>query len=185
MPNYWFTADTHFFHRNMIKLSGRPFTDLFDMHEQLVARWNSCVRPGDIVYHLGDFALSRSADREDISVLYRRLNGEKFLVRGNHDMKNEIIKHLPWRWQGGMRLIAVNGQQIFVCHYAMQTWDRSHYGSWNLHGHSHGNLTSDPNALKMDVGVDTHDFYPYSFDEIAALMKKKNFTPIEKHRRTT
>ena len=31
-------------------------------------------------------------------------------------------------------------QLVVLCHYAMRVWDRSHYGSWHLYGHSHGNL---------------------------------------------
>jgi hypothetical protein len=38
---------------------------------------------------------------------------------------------------------------------------------------SHGNLPDDPLSLSMDVGVDSHDFRPWHFDEIQAVMKVK------------
>lgn len=46
-------------------------------------------------------------------------------------------------------------------------------GSWHLYGHSHGRLPDDPLALSMDVGVDTHDFRPWHFDEIKERMKER------------
>ena len=42
-----------------------------------------------------------------------------------------------------------------------------------LYGHSHGNLPDTPTALSMDVGVDTHDFRPWHFDEISTLMAER------------
>jgi hypothetical protein len=49
----------------------------------------------------------------------------------------------------------------------------SHHGAWHLYGHSHGNLPDTPTSLSMDVGVDTHDFQPWHFDEINLLMTEK------------
>jgi calcineurin-like phosphoesterase family protein len=39
-----------------------------------------------------------------------------------------------------------------------------------LYGHSHGRLPEPPTLLSMDVGVDTHDFRPWHYDEISGLM---------------
>ena len=52
-------------------------------------------------------------------------------------------------------------------------WPHRARGAWQLYGHSHGNLPDDPLALSMDVGVDSHDFRPWHFDEIQAVMKIK------------
>ena len=50
------------------------------MHEVMIDRWNSVVRPNDIIYHLGDFAFGR----HNIKIA-ERLNGKKRLIMGNHD----------------------------------------------------------------------------------------------------
>jgi calcineurin-like phosphoesterase family protein len=53
----------------------------------------------------------------------------------------------------------------------MKVWAKSHYNSWQLFGHSHGKLEGV--GKQMDIGVDTHNFYPYSLDEIRTIMKTK------------
>jgi RHS repeat-associated protein len=60
-------------------------------------------------------------------------------------------------------------------YYERRSKNRPHHvrGAWHLYGHSHGNLPDDPLALSMDVGVDSHDFRPWHFDEIQAVMKGK------------
>jgi calcineurin-like phosphoesterase family protein len=55
----------------------------------------------------------------------------------------------------------------------MKVWPHHSRGTWQLYGHSHGNLPDDPLSLSMDVGVDSHDFRPWHFDEIQAIMKTK------------
>lgn len=72
-------------------------------------------------------------------------------------------------------------QLIILCHYPFLTWNKSHYGSWNLHGHCHGTLPDDPSSLRLDVGVDVHAFSPISFDEVSTIMSTKNFKPIDHH----
>jgi len=56
---------------------------------------------------------------------------------------------------------------------ALRVWNQSNRGSWHLYGHSHGRLPEVPNSLSMDVGVDTHDFRPWHFDEIKAVMNER------------
>jgi len=59
----------------------------------------------------------------------------------------------------------------------MRTWNASHHGVWHLYGHSHGTLSDDEKALSIDVGVDCHNFYPISYEEVKELMKAKKWTP--------
>lgn len=78
----WFTADLHLGHDNIIEHCDRPFRNLDEMHEAIIARWNERVAPDDTVWLLGDVALG---DREQTLPLVRRLHGHKRLVAGNHD----------------------------------------------------------------------------------------------------
>jgi calcineurin-like phosphoesterase family protein len=85
------TSDLHFFHANIIKYSNRPFLDsdgnpnVETMNEGIISNWNEVVSKGDRVYILGDVAMGGKSKAPKLAEYLRRLNGEKFLVPGNHD----------------------------------------------------------------------------------------------------
>jgi calcineurin-like phosphoesterase family protein len=176
----FFTADHHFFHARIIELCKRPFRSIEDMHVAMIAAWNKRVQPDDRVYHLGDIMWGRKGD----AGLLDALNGSIVLVAGNHDTPGYLTHpKIIAAWHPHM--VKVEGQSIWLAHYAHRVWPKSHHGSWHLYGHSHGNLADDPNSLSMDVGVDTRpeDFAPWSFAEIEAYMAGKTFKPVDHHGR--
>lgn len=69
----------------------------------------------------------------------------------------------------------IEGQHLVCCHYAMYSWPRSHYNSFLCYGHHHGRLKVPCKAI--DVGVDTNNFYPYSFQQLKEKMETKPVTP--------
>jgi calcineurin-like phosphoesterase family protein len=169
MLNIWFTADFHLGHANIIRYCGRPFADVATMDTEIIDRLNSAVAERDVLYFLGDF--SRSS--EDALLYRKRIRCKNiFFIEGNHDRGTRKIAS-EFRWWKQLAEAKVNGQVIVLCHYAMRVWHHSFRGSWHLYGHSHGRLPDDPASLSMDVGVDTHDFRPWHFDEIAARMNDK------------
>ena len=172
--NTYFTADTHFGHKNIIKYAHRPFNSVEEMDESLISYWNTIVTPEDIIYHLGDFAFSKNPEK-----YFYRLNGKKILICGNHD--SQLTKQLQWDKVRDYLEIKVNGQFIVLMHYAMKVWNKSHYGSWQLYGHSHGTLPDDSNSRSMDVGVDCFNYAPVSFETLEILMALKKFMPIDHH----
>jgi hypothetical protein len=94
MPQVFFTSDSHVGHRGILSPRmhiPRVFASIQDHDETLVARWNAVVRPEDTVWHLGDFAY-RCSEAYARSI-FSRLNGRKYLVRGNHD---RLGARLPW-----------------------------------------------------------------------------------------
>jgi calcineurin-like phosphoesterase family protein len=157
---YFFTADEHYSHRNIILYCGRPFASVEEMNAEIVRRHNEVVKPEDTVIHAGDFALASKSKVEEV---IRQLNGRHVFLMGSHD---RWLKGAPNIWEGN-----VSGHWIVACHYAMRTWPKSHYGSWNVHGHSHGKLQ--PIGKQWDVGVDNNDFYPVSFDKLNVIMASR------------
>lgn len=181
----WFTSDTHFNHANVIKHSERPFVDLEHMTETIVSRWNERVKPGDIIYHLGDFALSWGRQHVDLcDKLLQRLNGQKWLIAGNHD-RDEVKKNGRWVAVKHYHEIKVdtggqNRQRIVMCHYAMRVWNQMHRGSWMLHGHSHGNLV-DVGGKCLDVGVDVHGYAPVGLEAVKEFMDQREVISFDHH----
>ena len=73
----FFTADTHFGHKNVIRYCNRPFASATEMDERLIENWNKIVGPDDLIYHLGDFTLLG----EDLAAGYfQRLNGKIHII---------------------------------------------------------------------------------------------------------
>ena len=142
------------------------------MDAELIARWNSVVKPADTVYHLGDFAFGRAAKNiESVYNILEVLNGNKHLILGNHD--NAKIAGLPqWESVAHMKDIKVENQKITLCHYAMRVWKHSNRGSWALFGHSHNKLKEN-DSLSFDIGVDCWDYYPVSFEQVRKRMEPK------------
>ena len=172
----FFTADLHGGHANIIKFCGRPFDNVKEMDEALIANWNARVSDKDTVYHLGDFCFG------DPQRYIERLKGTIVFVKGSHDRELEkagLAKHeiLDLSFQ-----VAGRPQSIVLCHYCLRVWPKSHYGAWHLYGHSHGRL--EPEGKSWDAGVDVNGFRPLSLDEVVAIMATRpdNFNLIRESR---
>lgn len=170
MSNVWFTSDFHFGHFNIIRYCNRPFGNTQEMDDAIAERTNACVKPTDVLYFLGDFCLGRA--EEVISYRKRLACRTIHFVEGNHDKTTRRQQQLFTSW-GLLSEIHVAKQRIVLCHYAMRVWPHHAQGAWHLYGHSHGNLPDEPFSLSLDIGVDTHDFRPWHFDELQAVMKAK------------
>lgn len=178
----WFSSDWHLCHENVIKYSRRPFGSVEEMNGALVSNWNERVKPGDCGYILGDFTLSK--DPEVAAGFSRRMNGQKFLITGNHDRWAEKVKEpakFGFVWIRPYHELKVGDQKIILCHYPFLTWNGSHRGSWNIFGHSHGTSRNDIGGKRLDAGVDCWNYYPVSFDEVKAFMDKRSFVPTDHH----
>lgn len=186
----FFTADNHFGHSNILEYCNRPFSSVEEMDEEMIRRWNEKVGPRDAVYHLGDITLGTEVDK-----YLRKLNGRiKILGNAGHHDKRWLARYIRGDSYGAVSVLSADGwrieivppiivlesekykqgeypQVIVLCHYPIAQWDRRHYGSWHLYGHSHG--TFDNGGLSMDVGVDANDFYPVSLEEVAEVMRSK------------
>jgi len=174
MTNIFFTADTHFGHANIIKYLDRPFSSISDMDYSIIYNWNDNIDKDDTIYHLGDFAW------RNIENYRNHLNGKIHLILGNHDrLKRHEFK--LFESVSPYKEIRVGKQTIVLMHYAMRVWNKSHFGSWHLFGHSHGTLPQPENYLGMDVGVDCWDFRPISFDDVKHELSKIPFIPVSKN----
>jgi calcineurin-like phosphoesterase family protein len=179
----FFTSDTHFGHHNIIASCGRPFPNVETMDREMIARWNARVSPKDIVYHLGDFC--HRNDRAAAEYL-SALNGNVHLVAGNHDVETLQTASGHFASIHIMLEVKAEGQTLVLCHYPLREWRNAWSGAWHLFGHVHGRLDEVPLGRSLDVGVDSHDFYPWSFEEIAAALAQRSnpFTPGRRRQST-
>lgn len=175
---YWFTSDTHFGHANILKYDQRPFADIVEHDNELIRRWNTVVSKSDVVYHLGDFSWHTKEAQCD--GILSQLNGTKILIFGNHDSK-AVKRSRYWAKVTPYEEVTIEQQKICLFHYRMVVWNRSHHGSWALHGHSHGTLPIVMTAKTLDVGTMLWSYAPVSFSEIKAEMEKKTFVPVDAH----
>lgn len=185
----FFTSDTHFGHRNIIKYANRPFEDSGEMDEALIANWNDLIANDDEVYHLGDFSLT---DPNRTDKILNRLNGKIYLIKGNHE-KSVLKKSFTrdrFEWIKDYYELTINNermkQMICLSHYAHRVWNKSHHGSFHLYGHSHDSLEYQPWGKSMDVGVDTAarilgEYRPFSFNEIKSILDKREKMVVDHH----
>lgn len=185
-PNNYWTSDPHFLHNNIIRYCDRPFANLDDMHHALITNWNNTVAPDDNIYIIGDVSFGKP---EPTNEILSQLNGNKFLVRGNHDthIERHSGKHFKWiKDYAEMYVVDEtldSGKQLIIMlHYAMKVWNRAHYGSWQLYGHSHGGLPDDPNSKSMDVGMDANNYTPISYQQIKEIMATKKYVALDHHK---
>jgi calcineurin-like phosphoesterase family protein len=184
LPNIFFTSDYHAFHKKILILGkGRPFRDLDEHNSALVDRHNAVVKPNDLVYNLGDFAMSCGWDQA--YAFRQRLMGLQHFTWGNHDrpptgkvawdmirMRPDCFVEVEHSFVLDLRAYGVK-HPVTVGHFMMGTYTKSHRGAWNLYGHSHGQLPEEPRWMSFDVGVDAWDFAPVSIEQVAQKMKAK------------
>ena len=167
----FYTSDLHFGHGNVIKYESRPFSSVEEMDDVLIERWNKKVKKGDEVYILGDFGFING---ERTNEILKRLNGRKYLVKGNHDyyfLKDKNFNLDSFEWIKDYACIKDDGKILCMFHYPIAVWDRKHYGSIHLYGHVHSNTTTEhPLTLVLEnaynVGCDVHNFEPVTLEEI-------------------
>lgn len=186
----FFTSDLHFGHKNIVKFTERNrFTCAEEHTEWLISLWNTQVKPGDLVYHLGDFSFFKKY--EDVHVVLNRLNGQKILLKGNHDSSDHLNQAkedgLIVRWSH-YEEIKIADTKVCLMHFPMASWNQQGRGSWHLHGHSHGNLREEHKQGKiLDVGLDNaydllgdHKFF--SELQIKSLLQDKVVYIADRHR---
>jgi calcineurin-like phosphoesterase family protein len=137
------------------------------MDEAMVKAWNERVKPTDKVYHLGDVVINRKA----LGIM-RRLNGDKVLIRGNHDIFRDDEYREHFRELRAYHVM--NG--MILSHIPLHPESLGRFGV-NIHGHLHANRVMLPgfNGKITDI-VDTRyhcvcveqtpDFAPILFEDV-------------------
>lgn len=186
MPSVFLTSDTHFGHLGVCRFMRedgvtklRPWDSPEEMDEAMVKMWNETVKPTDKVYHLGDVVINRKA----LKILHR-LNGDKVLIKGNHDIFR-LDEYTPFfRDIRGSHVM--NG--LILTHIPVHPQQLYRFGC-NIHGHLHSNrvmqtdrygvTTVDPRYFS--VCVEQTDFRPILFEDVLKRIQEQGGTVGFKH----
>lgn len=172
MTDVLFTSDFHFSHEKIFQFcpeTRNHFGTIKQMDEQLIDIWNEGIKPGDIMYFLGDFSYNR--DREANEKIFNALKGQKVLIKGNHDGKE--IRRLKWHEVLDYKELNIAGSKIILFHYPCWEWNGFFRQSIHLYGHVHGRKVLPENWKQLDVGIDGKFQKPIHIDEIMEYMKDK------------
>jgi calcineurin-like phosphoesterase family protein len=197
----FFISDTHYHHKSIVRGSStwadktgcRDFDSLEEHDKALVERINGIVGEDDILFHLGDWSFGGFEMIQELrdKIVCKNIH----LILGNHD------HHIENNRQNCRRNflsvnhyleLSLNKEMIIMSHWPMKVWNHAHKGSWHLHGHTHNNLASDDIWLSgvvetdsprktMDVGVDTNNLFPYTFEDIKNIMSKRPVKVVDHH----
>jgi len=178
----FFTSDTHFWHKNIIKYCDRPFKSVQEMNDTIVANWDAKVPKTGIVFVVGDFAMNCSI--QQIIDVRKRLNGRIILIRGNHDDdvikandKENIFEEVHTRLD--IRIFTMHEDasdyiDIELNHFPSITWNNSHKGAYQAFGHCHSKKPiPGQSVFQHDVGVDGNNFTPMSAGEFMQVISKR------------
>ena len=146
------TSDNHFNHKNIIKYCDRPFSNVEEMNEVMIKKWNEMVRKNDVVFHLGDFAKGNSWT---IKKIRDRLNGIIILLKGNHDYK--VNKHCGFIFIEGSIQIG----NLILTHRPLPI-EEIPEGFTNVHGHIH----EKESVNGINVSVEKTGYKPIELNEV-------------------
>lgn len=177
--NIFITSDTHFCHDKDFIYKPRGFSSIEEMNEEIVKRWNSVVKPDDLVYHLGDVMLM---DNEKGLEYLKRLNGQIYIIRGNHDTNNRINVYQEcgnvFECGDWARVITYKKWNFYLSHFPtiVGNYDddsRKKNGFYCLCGHRHAtNRWVDfKDSRAYHVEMDAHNCYPVLIDDVIEDIK--------------
>lgn len=162
--NIYFISDTHFGQWFANWFFNRPFKNLDHMNKEIIKNWNEVVSKDDVVIIVGDFY---SGNRDFLSNLVNSLNGEKILIKGNHDFKFRYRKLIN---EGKIEVydklvLKHEDVNILLSHVAYPFLAPN---TINIHGHYHRKLR--PIELNgkyyYNVCVEHNDYKPVSLETI-------------------
>lgn len=186
----FFTADTHFGHEHPELLAHRRYVSADEMDAHMVTVWNNTVPVDGTVVHLGDVSFRSRARTHEILA---QLHGRILLIPGNHDkgarygervevlaqlVEAKIVEESASRLMLDPAFTPPDPVRLVLCHFPLHSWNRMHYGSWHLHGHSHGSMPGF--GRRQDVGWDCFHA-PVSFQQLKSLVGDRSVKSFDHH----
>lgn len=172
MAKKFYISDWHYSHANILAFDNRPFVNVEQMNEALIANWNAVVGKGDTVYILGDMFWHKN----DAAPVLDQLKGQKVLILGNHDwrfsddVKQKFVKITEYLE------VEDEGRKVVLCHYPIPCFKNHYYGWYHLYGHVHS--TFEWNMMEH-TKLQMQELYtvPCWMFNVGAMMPYMGYTP--------
>lgn len=176
MSRKLYIADPHFGHENIIRMDGRPFKSLDEMHKVMIERWNAEVNNDDHVYIIGDMCFKAKDEYLD---LVKNLKGNKHLIIGNHDrLTNARYKKQFVEITNYKKLTdRLDNKEVpvILSHYYIPFYDTHYRNGILLHGHSHvtgeSMVERDITRMMKDKG------FPCQIYNVGCMYPYMDYTP--------
>ena len=149
MKNIFFISDTHFGHENMLHFTNysgermRPFDSIEELDELMIQNWNNMVKPSDKIYHLGD-VVYHCGNRDQIM---SRLNGDKVLIKGNHD-RDQLGWYMKY-FRDIRGTCHIDGNYL-LSHFPIHSDSKGRFVR-GLHGHIHAQTVMKPKYIHVNI----------------------------------
>lgn len=189
----FYISDLHFGHANVLNYDSRPWTNVDEMNKDMIYLWNQRVGKRDTVYILGDFSMTLSI--KEAKDIVNQLNGNKHLIRGNHDIRKAEFEELFESVQDYKEVadtVTIDGYpentpvRVICSHYFMPFYNKNLRGAIMLHGHTHASreaVLEDEIKAELrkvghrceayNVGAVYLNYAPRTLEEIIALQNRK------------
>ena len=186
MKNIFFISDTHFGHENMLHFTNyngermRPFDSIEELDELMIENWNKMVKPSDKIYHLGD-VVYHCGNRDQIM---SRLNGDKVLIKGNHD-RDQLGWYMKY-FRDIRSTCHIDGNYL-LSHFPIHPDSKGRFVR-GLHGHIHAQtvmkvypvldmegyakLEREPDPWYRNCCVEVNNYSPIPFEVIKEETEK-------------
>lgn len=146
----WFTSDIHLGHEKALDFTCRPWNQIDEMNEGIIANINEKVKENDELYILGDYSFKITA--LEAAALRKKIYCKKVhLVPGNHDKdwNNKLVQG-TFIVEQPITVLKIDGRKYVLSHFPMADWQSMSHESIHLHGHIHseGSLYNEMNRMQ-------------------------------------
>jgi calcineurin-like phosphoesterase family protein len=153
----------------------RPFSSVEECDELMIENWNKIVKPNDRIFHLGDI-IYKCKNRDEIM---QRLNGEKVLIKGNHD-KDQLGWYMKY-FKDIRGTHHIDGNYL-LGHFPVHPDSKGRFVR-QLHGHIHAQtvmrsklieygFSREPDPWYRNCCVEVNNYSPIPFEVIKEETEK-------------
>ena len=151
-----------------IKKYNRSYTDVDQMTNDLILKWNTVVKPEDTVYHLGNFAHDPKTAQDSLN----RLNGTIRFLEGDLDAALSTLNDRNMLPSTCSIVKCVNFLESLNCslsYWPLGAWPKKSSKSWSIIGYPEKRHKSDPKSRIINVSTDLWGNTPQELEKLLGI----------------